>query len=170
MATETRPLLQGARLTAWELLQEDIPVTVLADSAAGYFMASGIVDCVIVGADRVAANGDVANKVGTYALAILATENGVPFYVAAPLSTIDLALDSGDGIIIEERSPDELTHVLDMRIVPEGVNAANPAFDITPGRYVTAIITEAGVVYQPYRIGLTKAAKNTNDPEGHNDG
>ncbi|MEW6034843.1 MAG: S-methyl-5-thioribose-1-phosphate isomerase [Chloroflexota bacterium] len=157
LATETRPLLQGARLTAWELAQEGIPVTLIADSAAGHFMSRGKVDCVIVGADRVAANGDVANKVGTYSLAVLAAENGVPFYVAAPLSTIDLTLASGDQIPIEERSPEEVTHILGSRTAPEGVSAFNPAFDVTPSRYITAIITPAGIARQPYIVSLRQA-------------
>ncbi len=149
-ADETRPLLQGARLTTWELIQDRIPVTLITDSMAGHFMKKGVIDCVIVGADRIAANGDVANKIGTYSVAVLARENGIPFYVAAPVSTIDFSLASGDDIPIEERSPHEVTHVLGMRIAPEGVSAANPAFDVTPHRYVTAIITEAGVNREPY--------------------
>jgi len=149
-ADETRPLLQGARLTTWELIQDRIPVTLITDSMAGHFMKKGVIDCVIVGADRIAANGDVANKIGTYSVAVLAGENGIPFYVAAPVSTIDFSLASGDDIPIEERSPDEVTHVLGVRIAPRGVSAANPAFDVTPHRYVTAIITEAGVNREPY--------------------
>ena len=149
-ADETRPLLQGARLTTWELIQDCIPVTLITDSMAGHFMKKGVIDCVIVGADRIAANGDVANKIGTYSVAVLARENGIPFYVAAPVSTIDFSLASGDDIPIEERSPNEVTHILGVRIAPEGVSAANPAFDVTPHRYVTAIITEAGVNREPY--------------------
>ena len=149
-ATETRPLLQGARLTTWELLKENIPVTLITDSMAGYFMNKGEIDCVIVGADRIAANGDVANKIGTYTLAVLAMENAIPFYVAAPLSTIDLSLPTGEDIPIEERSPDEVTHIQGIRIAAEGVRAANPAFDVTPHSYVTAIITEKGVIREPY--------------------
>ena len=152
--TETRPLLQGARLTAWELLQEGIPVTLITDSMAGCFMREAKVDCIIVGADRIAANGDVANKIGTYTLAVLAKENGLPFYVAAPTSTIDLSLACGDRIPIEERSPEEVTHIHGVRIAPEGIRAANPAFDVTPHRYVTAIITERRIVMEPYREGL----------------
>jgi len=148
--TETRPLLQGARLTTWELLKEDIPVTLITDSMAGYFMNKGEIDCVIVGADRIAANGDVANKIGTYTLAVLAMENAISFYVAAPLSTIDLSLPTGEDIPIEERSPDEVTHIQGIRIAAEGVRAANPAFDVTPHSYVTAIITEKGVIREPY--------------------
>jgi len=153
-ATETRPLLQGARLTTWELVQEGIPVTLITDSMAGYFMQRKKVDCVIVGADRIAANGDVANKIGTYTLAVLAKENEIPFYVAAPTSTIDLSLSSGDEIPIEERSPDEVTHIQGVPIAPQGVKAANPAFDVTPHSYITAIITEKGVIREPYTEGL----------------
>ena len=152
--TETRPLLQGARLTAWELLQEGIPVTLITDSMAGCFMRERKVDCIIVGADRIAADGDVANKIGTYTLAVLAKENGLPFYVAAPTSTIDLSLTCGDEIPIEERSPEEVTHIHGVRIAPEGIRVANPAFDITPHSYVTAIVTEKGVVREPYTEGL----------------
>jgi len=155
-ATETRPVLQGARLTMWELRRAGIPATLIADGAAGSLMRRGVVTCVIVGADRIAAGGDVANKIGTYSLAVLARENGVPFYVAAPTSTVDLSLASGDDIPIEERPPEEVTAIAGLRVSPEGVEAANPAFDVTPGRYVTAIITERGVVRQPY--GETLAA------------
>ncbi|MCK4388075.1 MAG: S-methyl-5-thioribose-1-phosphate isomerase [Dehalococcoidia bacterium] len=144
--TETRPLLQGARLTAWELMREDIPLTLITDSMAGYFMKQARIDCVIVGADRIAANGDVANKIGTYTLAVLAKENSIPFYVAAPTSTIDMSLASGDKIPIEERDPHELTHIQGVPIAPEGITAANPAFDITPHNYVSAIITEKGIM------------------------
>jgi methylthioribose-1-phosphate isomerase len=153
-ATETRPLLQGARLTTWELMQEGIPVTLITDSMAGYFMQRKKVDCVIVGADRIAANGDTANKIGTYTLAVLAKENEVPFYVAAPTSTIDLSLSSGDEIPIEERSPEEVTHIQGVPVAPEGVKAANPAFDVTPHSYITAIITEKGIIKEPYTKGL----------------
>ena len=149
-ATETRPLLQGARLTAWELMQEGIPVTLITDSMAGYFMQQRRIDCVIVGADRIAASGDVANKIGTYTLAVLAKESGIPFYVAAPTSTIDLSLSSGDKIPIEERSPEEVTHIQGVLIAPEGVRAVNPAFDVTPHSYITAIITEKGIIKEPY--------------------
>ena len=149
-ATETRPLLQGARLTTWELLKENIPVTLITDSMAGYFMNRGDIDCVIVGADRIAANGDVANKIGTYTLAVLATENAIPFYVAAPVSTIDLSLSSGVDIPIEERSPDEVTHIQGVRTAAEGTMVANPAFDVTPHNYVSAIITEKGIFKEPY--------------------
>jgi methylthioribose-1-phosphate isomerase len=149
-ATETRPLLQGARLTTWELMQESIPVTLITDSMAGYFMQRKKIDCVIVGADRIVTNGDVANKIGTYTLAVLAKESKIPFYVAAPTSTIDLSLSSGDKIPIEERSPEEVTHIQGVPIAPEGTRAANPAFDITPHRYITAIITEKGIIREPY--------------------
>ena len=153
---ETRPLLQGARLTAWELMQDGIPVTLITDNMAGYFLNSGKIDCVIVGADRIAANGDVANKIGTYSVAVLAMENAVPFYVAAPTSTIDISLVSGREIPIEERNSDEITHIQGVRIAPEGVQVANPAFDVTPHNYITAIITEKGVVREPYSINLPK--------------
>jgi methylthioribose-1-phosphate isomerase len=150
IATETRPLLQGARLTTWELMQEDIPVTLITDSMAGYFMSQGKVSCVIVGADRIAANGDTANKIGTYTLAVLAKENGIPFYVAAPTSTIDPSLSSGDEIPIEERNPEEVTSIGSIHLTPKGVAAANPAFDITPHKYIAAIITEKGIIREPY--------------------
>jgi methylthioribose-1-phosphate isomerase len=153
-ATETRPLLQGARITTWELKKAGIPFTLITDSMAGYFMSRGEVDCVIVGADRIAANGDTANKIGTYTLAVLAKENGIPFYVAAPTTTIDLSLASGDEIPIEQRSPEEVTHIQGVAIAPEGVDVANPAFDITPHKYITAIITENGIIRQPYGEGL----------------
>jgi methylthioribose-1-phosphate isomerase len=153
-ATETRPLLQGARLTTWELTQEGIPVTLITDSMAGYFMQQKKIDCVIVGADRITANGDVANKIGTYTLAVLAKENKIPFYVAAPTSTIDLPLSSGDKIPIEERSPEEVTHIQGVAIAPEGIKAANPAFDVTPHGYITAIITEKGIIRKPFIEGL----------------
>jgi len=152
--TETRPLLQGARLTTWELMQDGIPVTLITDSMAGYFMRRGEIDCVIVGADRIAANGYTANKIGTYTLAVLANAHGIPFYVAAPTTTIDLSLTSGYQIPIEERSPEEVTHIQGVPIAPAGVRAANPAFDITPSQYITAIITEKGIIREPYTEGL----------------
>ena len=154
-ASETRPLLQGARLTAWELIKYKIPFTLIADTMTGHFLSRGGIDCVIVGADRIASNGDVANKIGTYNLAVLAMENGVSFYVAAPTSTIDVSISSGDNIPIEERSATEVTHIRGVPIAPEGVNVANPAFDITPHRYISAIITECGIVREPYveRLG-----------------
>ena len=155
-ATETRPLLQGARLTAWELKEADIAFTLITDSMAGYFMSRGEVDCVIVGADRIAANGDTANKIGTYTLAVLAKENGIPFYVAAPTTTVDLSLASGDEIPIEQRSPEEVTHIQGVSIAPEGIQAQNPAFDVTPHRYITAIITESGIIREPYGEGIRK--------------
>jgi len=153
-ADETRPYLQGARLTAWELLHDGIPTTLIADNMAGHMMATGEVDVVIVGADRIAANGDVANKIGTYGLAVLAKENGIPFYVAAPVSTIDLGTPDGAAIPIEERSPDEVTHHGGRRLAPAGVGVRNPAFDVTPHRYVTAIVCERGVARAPYGESL----------------
>jgi methylthioribose-1-phosphate isomerase len=153
-ADETRPFLQGARLTAWELAKENIPVTLITDSMAGHFLKAGEVDCVIVGADRIAANGDVANKIGTYMVAVAAHENNVPFYVAAPLSTVDLSLSSGDQIPIESRADEEVTHFHGQQVAPEGVKVANPAFDVTPHRYVSAIITDAGVAREPYDTSL----------------
>jgi len=155
-AGETRPLLQGARLTTWEMLRDHIPVTLITDSMAGYLMSTGKVDAVIVGADRIAANGDVANKIGTYSLAVLAKAHDLPFYVAAPLSTADPGLASGKKIPIEERDPTEVTHLNGQAVAPEGVKVWNPAFDITPGRLITAIITERGVVYPPYLDNLKK--------------
>jgi methylthioribose-1-phosphate isomerase len=156
LADETRPLLQGARLTTWELRRAGIPVTLITDSMAGYFMSRGKVDCVITGADRIAANGDTANKIGTYTLAVLAKENGIPFYIAAPTTTIDPFIASGEEIPIEERSPGEVTHIQGVPIAPDGVAAANPAFDVTPYKYITAIITEQGVVREPYGEGIKK--------------
>jgi len=150
LATETRPLLQGARLTAWELKKASVPFTLITDSMAGHFMKQDEVDCVIVGADRIALNGDTANKIGTYSLAVLAKENKVPFYVAAPTTTIDLSLASGDKIPIEQRNPAEVTHIQGVSIAPEGITVANPAFDVTPHHYITAIITERGIVKEPY--------------------
>jgi len=154
MAGETRPLLQGARLTAWELQRAGVPVILITDSMAGHFMRRGGIDCVITGADRIAANGDTANKIGTYTLAVLAGENNVPFYIAAPASTIDPSLKTGDEIPIEERRPEEVTHIQGVPVAPAGVAAANPAFDVTPHRYITAIITEKGVIREPYGRGI----------------
>lgn len=151
---ETRPRLQGARLTAWELMREGIPMTLIADNAAGYFIQAGKVDIIFVGADRVVANGDVVNKIGTYKLAVVAKENGVPFYAVVPTSTIDLSIVSGEEVPIEERAPEEVTHVRDQPIGPEGVVAANPAFDVTPSPYVTGIITEGGIVCPPFQKAL----------------
>ncbi len=155
-ADETRPFLQGARLTAWELQRDQIPVTLITDSMAGHFMRSGKIDYVVVGADRIAANGDVANKIGTYSVAVLAKENGIPFYVAAPTSTLDLNIASGDQIPIEQRPLEEVTHIKDTPIAPEGIQVANPAFDVTPHRYVTSIITEGGVARPPYSESLRR--------------
>jgi len=151
---ETRPRLQGARLTAWELKRAGVPFTLITDSMAGYFMKQGDIDCVIVGADRIAANGYTANKIGTYSLAVLASAHGIPFYVAAPTSTIDLSITSGYQIPIEERSAEEVTNIDGIRIAPEGIDAANPAFDITPSQYITAIITERGIIRQPLGEGI----------------
>ena len=151
---ETRPVLQGARLTAWELMREGIPATLTADNMAGFLMQQGKVDLVITGADRIAANGDTANKIGTYSLAVLAREHNVPFYIAAPRSTIDLSIPSGDEIPIEERSGDEITIIGGSRIAPEGMPVLNPAFDVTPHRYIAAIITEAGLVRPPFAVTL----------------
>ncbi len=154
IADETRPYLQGARLTAWELQRDDIPCTVITDSMSGHLMQRGAVDAVVVGADRIAANGDVANKIGTYMVAVLARENGIPFYVAAPTSTIDLELATGAEIPIEERDGEEVLVIGDQRMAPEGVPAAYPAFDITPAHLVDAIITETGVARGPYDTSL----------------
>jgi len=156
IADETRPYLQGARLTAWELQQDNIPVTLICDNMAGHFMKLGKIDCVIVGADRIALNGDTANKIGTYSLAVLAKENDIPFYVAAPISTIDFSIETGDSIPIEERKAEEVTHIKGIRIAPEGVGVMNPAFDVTPNKYITAIITEKGVIYPPFRENIIK--------------
>ena len=153
-ADETRPFLQGARLTVWELLQDHIPATLITDNMAGHFLKSGRIGCVVVGADRIAANGDVANKVGTYSVAVLAKENGVPFFVAAPISTLDLTLASGDEIPIEQRAASEVTHVFGVPIAPDATRVENPAFDVTPHRYVTAIVTERGVARAPYTESL----------------
>jgi len=153
-ADKTRPFLQGARLTVWELQQDGIPTTLITDNMAGHFMKSGKIGCVVVGADRIAGNGDVANKVGTYSVAVLAKENGVPFFVAAPISTLDLTLASGEEIPIEQRSAAEVTHMFGHRVAPEGTTVQNPAFDVTPSRYVTAIITEKGVARAPYEESL----------------
>ncbi len=158
-ACETRPYLQGARLTAWELLHDNIPVTLITDSMSGYFMRSGIIKKIIVGADRIAANGDVANKIGTYTHAVLAKENGVPFYVAAPISTLDPETKSGNDIPIEERSVEEVACVMGEQIAPEGISIRNPAFDVTPVKYISAIITEKGVVENPASAGIGRLLK-----------
>lgn len=159
LADETRPFLQGARLTAWELQRDGIETTLITDNMAGYFLKRGDIGCVIVGADRIARNGDVANKIGTYSVAVLAKENGVPFYVAAPLSTLDLSLASGDEIPIEQRPASEVTHVFGVSVAPEGIHVENPAFDVTPNRYVTAIITEKGVARPPFEETLAVFAQ-----------
>jgi methylthioribose-1-phosphate isomerase len=157
---ETRPLLQGARLTAWELQQAEIPFTLNIDSAAGFLMQQGKVDLVITGADRITANGDTANKIGTYSLAVLAKEHDIPFYVAAPYSTIDLSLDDGDSISIEERDDEEVTHFGNKPTAPKKVDVYNPAFDVTPGRYITGIITEKGIIRPDYTSNLKKLFQN----------
>ena len=154
LADETRPWLQGARLTAWELLQDGIPTTLIADASAGHLMSRGEIDLVIVGADRVAANGDTANKIGTYSVAVLAKRHGIPFYVACPLSSIDLALPDGSGIPIEERAADELTGYRALRWAPEGVQVRNPSFDVTPAELITALITESGIVRPVDEAGI----------------
>jgi methylthioribose-1-phosphate isomerase len=156
IADETRPFLQGARLTAWEMVQENIPVTLITDNMAGYLMARGEVDAVVVGTDRVAANGDVANKIGTYMVAVLARRHNIPFYVACPLSTIDLSIPDGAGIPIEERAADEVTGFRDCQWAAPGVQVRNPAFDVTPAELVTALITEKGVVSQPDRESIAR--------------
>jgi methylthioribose-1-phosphate isomerase len=156
LADETRPFLQGARLTAWELVKDGIETTVITDNMAGTMMRLGEVDLVVVGADRIAANGDVANKVGTYAVAVLAKEHGIPFYVAAPISSVDLNTSDGSRIPIEERNEREVTHVGTSRLTPEGALIRNPAFDITPSKYVTAIITERGIARAPYAESLVE--------------
>jgi methylthioribose-1-phosphate isomerase len=158
-ADETRPFLQGARLTAWELQKERIPVTLITDNMAGHFMKSGRIDCVIVGADRIAGNGDAANKIGTYSVAVLAKENDLPFYVAAPISTLDLSLESGDQIPIEERDSREVTHIKGAQLAPEGIEIANPAFDVTPHRYIAAIITERGIARPPFKESLQQLSE-----------
>ncbi|HKH70303.1 MAG TPA: S-methyl-5-thioribose-1-phosphate isomerase [Vicinamibacterales bacterium] len=154
LADETRPFLQGARLTAWELVRDGINTTVITDNMAGAMMRLGEVDLVVVGADRIAANGDVANKIGTYSVAVLAKEHGIPFYVAAPLSTVDLNTPDGNGIPIEERNEREVTHIGSNRLTPDGAQIRNPAFDVTPSQYVTAIITERGIARAPFSESL----------------
>jgi methylthioribose-1-phosphate isomerase len=152
---ETRPYLQGARLTAWELAEAGIPLTLITDNMVGHFLKTAKIGAVVVGADRIAANGDTANKIGTYQIAVLAHENNVPFYVAAPISTFDLAIASGENIPIEERPAEEVTHIRGLQIAPD-VEAANPAFDVTPARLITAIITERGLAVPPYRDSLAR--------------
>jgi methylthioribose-1-phosphate isomerase len=153
---ETRPRLQGARLTAWELMRDDIPMTLIADNVAGHLIRTGQVDIVFVGSDRTAANGDVANKIGTYKLAVVAKENGIPFYAVVPTSTIDLSVPNGDAIPIEERDITEVTHVRECQVAPDGVQVLNLAFDVTPHRYVTGIVTENGIAYPPYEHALRR--------------
>ena len=173
LVDETRPFLQGSRLTAWELLHEGIPAELITDSMAGHFFRTGEITHVVVGADRIAANGDAANKIGTYTVAVLAREHGVPFYVAAPLSTLDLSIPDGDHIPIEERDQAEVTHVGGHRVAPVGVRVRNPAFDVTPGRLITAIITERGVVRPPYDASLGRLGRpprGQRNSAGHDDG
>ena len=158
--TETRPFFQGARLTAWEFKKLGIPSTLVVDSAAGMLMKRGEIGCVITGADRIAANGDTANKIGTYGLAVLAKENGIPFYVAAPISTVDISLSNGDQIEIEERSSNEITEFRGVPIAPDGVEAFNPGFDVTPAKYLSAIITEAGIIRPPFNKNLNSAVNS----------
>jgi methylthioribose-1-phosphate isomerase len=160
LVDETRPFLQGARLTAWELKEAGVPQTLITDNMAGYFMQRGEVDCVIVGADRIVANGDVANKIGTYTLAVLAQTHAIPFYVAAPSSTIDMSLQSGDDIPIEERDQREVVHLAGQMLAPEGVEAAHPAFDVTPHTLISAIITEKGIVEPPFEENLRRITRN----------
>jgi methylthioribose-1-phosphate isomerase len=155
-ADETRPFLQGSRLTAWELMKDGIPTTVISDNMAGVMMQKGKISAIVVGADRIAANGDVANKIGTYTVAVMAKEHGIPFYVAAPISTIDMATPDGSKIPIEQRNPREVTHIAGKQMVPDGVEIENPAFDVTPAKYVTAIITEKGIARSPYNDSLSE--------------
>src|SRR5687767_5487939 len=164
LADETRPFLQGARLTAWELTRDGIDTTVITDNMSGALMLGGHIDLVVVGADRIAANGDVANKIGTYSVAVLAKEHGIPFYVAAPISTIDLATADGSGIPIEERSAKEVTHLGPARLTPAAAKVRNPAFDVTPNKYVTAIITERGIARAPYTESLASLVKGSEKP------
>jgi methylthioribose-1-phosphate isomerase len=158
-ADETRPFLQGSRLTAWELMKDGIPTTVISDNMAGAIMKQGKIGAIVVGADRIARNGDVANKIGTYTVAVLAREHAVPFYVAAPFSTIDLATSDGSKIPIEQRGAREVTHIAGKQMVPDGVAVENPAFDVTPAKYVTAIVTERGIARAPYEESLRKLAE-----------
>ncbi|MGB8581715.1 MAG: S-methyl-5-thioribose-1-phosphate isomerase [Candidatus Sulfotelmatobacter sp.] len=159
-ADETRPFLQGSRLTAWELMKDGIPTTVISDNMAGSMMRQGKIGAIIVGADRIAANGDVANKIGTYSVAVLAKENGIPFYVAAPISTVDLACATGDKIPIEQRNAREITHIAGKQMTPDGVSIENPAFDVTPAKYISAIITEKGIAREPYAQSLPRLARS----------
>lgn len=157
-ADETRPFLQGSRLTAWELMKDGIPITVISDNMAGSMMRQGKIGAIVVGADRIAANGDVANKIGTYTLAVLAKEHGIPFYVAAPFSTVDLHTPDGSRIPIEQRNPREVTHIAGKQMVPDGTDVENPAFDVTPAKYVSAIVTEQGIARAPFANSLRKLA------------
>ncbi|MDT5123073.1 MAG: methylthioribose-phosphate isomerase [Acidobacteriota bacterium] len=159
IADETRPFLQGARLTAWELAKDEIPVTLITDNMAGHVMKQGKVDAVVVGADRIAANGDTANKIGTYMVAVLAKQHDIPFYVAAPISTLDLTLKTGEEIPIEERDAREVTHMREYQLAPDGIQVHNPAFDVTPNEFIAAIITDKGVARQPYTESLQRMAK-----------
>jgi len=162
-ADETRPFLQGSRLTAWELMKDNIPTTVISDNMAGAMMRQGKIGAIVVGADRIAANGDVANKIGTYSVAVLAKEHNIPFYVAAPFSTIDLDTPDGSQIPIEQRNSKEVTHIAGRQMVPDGVGVENPAFDVTPSKYVTAIVTERGIARAPYGTALARLAGNVPD-------
>ena len=152
------PFLQGSRLTAWELMKDGIPTTVISDNMAGAMMNQGKINAIVVGADRIAANGDVANKIGTYSVAVLAKEHGIPFYVAAPLSTVDFETPDGSGIPIEQRDGKEVSHIAGRQMVPDGVEVENPAFDVTPAKYVTAIVTEKGIARAPYGESLRRLA------------
>lgn len=158
-ADETRPLLQGSRLTAWELVKEDIPATLITDSMAGYAMKLGMIDMLVFGADRIALNGDVANKIGSYSISVLAKEHGIPVYVAAPLSTIDINIENGDQIPIEQRDKDEVRELFGTQTAPKEIDTFNPAFDVTPSQYITGIITEVGVLRPPYNLSIPKAFK-----------
>jgi methylthioribose-1-phosphate isomerase len=158
-ADETRPFLQGSRLTAWELMKDGIPTTVISDNMAGVMMQQGKIGAIVVGADRIAANGDVANKIGTYTVAVLAKEHGIPFYVAAPISTVDLATPDGSQIPIEQRNAREVTHIAGKQMVPDGVQVENPAFDVTPAKYIAAIITEKGIARAPYEQSLSELVR-----------
>ena len=165
-ADETRPFLQGSRLTAWELMKDGIPTTVISDNMAGAMMMQGKIGAIVVGADRIAANGDVANKIGTYTVAILAKEHNIPFYVAAPISTVDLACPDGSQIPIEQRNSKEVTHIAGKQMVPDGVAVENPAFDVTPAKYVAAIITEKGLARAPYAESLRRLAGQETEVHG----
>jgi methylthioribose-1-phosphate isomerase len=166
-ADETRPFLQGSRLTAWELMKDGIPTTVISDNMAGAMMQQDKIAAIVVGADRIAANGDVANKIGTYTVAVLAKEHNIPFYVAAPISTVDLACPDGSQIPIEQRNAREVTHIAGKQMVPDGVAVENPAFDVTPAKYVTAIITEKGIARPPYQESLRTLAATALEGEAH---